>query len=304
MSYASTVLNQMIIMAIYMLIGYLLSAGKKLTAEGNRGLTNVLLYVVLPSVIINSFLREPTPETTQALLIAFAAAAALLVVAMVAGRLMFPRNPVANFSTSFANVGFLGVPLVTAVLGSEYVIYAAGLVALMNVLQWTYGQKLLGGKGAPGGVKGLLLNPMMLALAAGLLVYFLRITPPKPVRGCITSLTACNAPIAMIIIGHYLHRRPLKEIFLCRSAYVVSFARLIAVSALSILLLFWMPWFSMEVKIALLIPAIAPVGSNVAIYAERAGLDPGESIAQVCLSTIFAIVTMPLMILLLTNLVH
>lgn len=304
MNYAMTVLNQMIMMALYMLIGYVLNASGLISKEGNRGLSTFVLYVVVPCVIVNAFLREPSAETTRAFCISIVVGAILLGLAMLVGHLLFSRNPVDNFSVTFSNAGFIGIPLVTAVLGSEYVIYAAGMVALLNVLQWTYGQHILSGGKVHNSLRGLILNPMVLSLLIGLAVYFLRIPLPSQVRGCVTTILNCNAPIAMCIVGYYLRELPLKEIFCNRQAYIVSVVRLVVISLLSILLIFWMPWLTAEVKTTLLILAIAPVGANVAIYAQRVGQDHKRAVAEICLSTILSLVTMPLMILLLSQIVR
>lgn len=301
MQYVSTILNQMIVMAIYMVIGYALSAAKIITSDGSKGLSNFLLYVILPCVVINSFLREYTPETTRALLIAFGLGTGLLLLAMLVSAIIFKKNPVDNFSASFSNAGFMGIPLITAVLGSEYVIYAAGMVAMLNILQWTYGQYIMDTQHkTKGGLKGLMLNPIIVSLVIGLLLYFLRITLPGQLKSCVTTIAGCNAPLAMCIIGVFLRGLPLKKIFTDSSAYMVTLVRLIVIPILSILAICWMPWISVEIKTALVILACAPVGSNVAIYAQKLGQDHNRAVTEVCLSTIFALGTMPLMLLILS----
>ena len=291
-------MNQLIAMAIYMLVGYLLNAAKLVTKEGNKGLSNLLLYVILPCVIVNSFLRDATAETTRALLIAFGLGALLLAAAIIVSRLLFSKQPVDNFSASFSNAGFIGIPLVSAVLGSDYVIYAAGMVALLNILQWTYGQHILDTQHrGTGGLRALLLNPLILSLPVGALFYALPISVPAQIKTCVQAFANCNAPVAMVIIGYYLRELPLKKIFSLKEAYLVCAVRLLLIPALSILLIFWMPWLTLEIKIALILLASAPVGSNVAIYAQRLGQDHVRGVTEVCLSTLFALITLPLVIL-------
>ena len=300
MTYVPVLLSQTVVMAIYMAVGYVLNATGLVSKEGNKGLSNLLLYVILPCVIVNSFLREATADTTRALLIAFALGALLVVAAMIVSRLLF-RHPVDIFSASFSNAGFMGIPLIAAVLGSEYVIYAAGMVALLNILQWTYGQSIMdpSGKGK-GGARALIRNPLIISLLLGILLYFLPVSLPAQIKTCVQAFANCNAPVAMCIIGFFLRELPIKRIFNQREAYLVSAARLLLIPLISILLIFWMPWISQEVKIALIILASAPVGSNVAIYAQRLGQDHARAVTEVCLSTVFSLITMPLVLLLMS----
>lgn len=51
-------------------------------------------------------------------------------------------------------------------------------------------------------------------------------------------------------------------------------------------------------KTALYIAAMAPVGANAAVYAQKQGRDYSYAVGLVCLSTLFSVVTMPLLILL------
>lgn len=298
MTYALTILNQLISMAIYALIGYVFHAVNLIGKEGNRAFSMLLLYILLPSVIVNSFFREASPELTRSLLLALAAGAALVALSMLVSAILFRKNPVANFSSSFSNAGFMGIPLILSVLDAQSVFYIAGFVALLNILQWTYGQRILSGKSSDGGMLKALVNPLVIAFGIGLICYFAQIQLPKQISGCISALANCNTPIAMIILGYYLRELPLKKVFTMREAYFVAASRLILIPLLSLLLLAWIPWIDHEIKLALLIAAFAPVGTNVAIYAQKHDAGCDRAVAMICLTTILSVFTMPLMILL------
>ena len=291
------ILRQMATMAIYCLIGLLLHKKNLVSKEGCRALSKVLLYVIFPCVIISSFLREADPETTKVLLLCIVASVLLLALSMLVSTLIFRKDPVSSFSASFSNAGFMGIPLITMAYGSEPVFYIAPFVALLNILQWTYGQNLLLGKRnlRP---KEILLNPLVLSFAAGLLLYALPVTLPDLLTKPISTLAACNAPIAMIILGFYLAEIPFKQFLCTKMAWLVSLLRLLLIPALSALVLVVMPGIAPSVKIALLIAASAPVGINVAIYAELLGKDYQKAVTLICNSTVLCLVTLPLMILL------
>lgn len=212
-------------------------------------------------------------------------------------RLLLHRQPVEEFAASFSNAGFMGIPLISMALGSSAVLYIAPFTALLNILQWTYGQNLLLGR-RTGSVKSVLLNPLVLALAGGLLLYALPMQLPDALQKAVSSVAACNAPIAMIILGYYLAEAPLKQIFTSGAAWRVSAMRLLLIPIISALMIVRLPLIGAEMKQALVIAASAPVGINVAIYAELLGKNYKKAVILICQSTILCLITMPLVIVL------
>lgn len=221
----------------------------------------------------------------------------LIALSMGLSRLFLRRSPIEEFSASFCNAGFMGIPLIAMALGDGGIICIAPFVALLNILQWTYGQNLLLGK-RQFSFKMLFLNPLVLALIAGVALYTLALMPPALLRKPIASLAACNAPIAMIILGYYLAELPLRQVFMKKSAWRVSLLRLVVIPLASVLCVAWLPFLKNEAKTALVIAASAPVGINVAVYAELLDCDYQEAVILICHSSILSMITMPLVLLL------
>ncbi len=293
MNSALIILNQLIKMALFCGIGYVLHRRKMISSEGCRAFSTLLLYVILPCVIVSSFFRENTPETTRFLLISFLVSLVLTVIALAISKLLFRKNPVDEFSSCFSNAGFLGMPLIAAAFGSEAVFYIAGYTALLNILQWTYGQRLLSDKETVS-LRKLLSNPLVVALAAGVLIYFLPFDLPEQISSAVSAISACNGPVAMIILGYYLSEIPFADIF--RLGYGVSAARLLLIPAACLAVLYFIPGIDILVKQVLLIAACAPVGINVAIYAQRLEKDYHRAVILICQSTVFCLLSMPALI--------
>ena len=169
-------------------------------------------------------------------------------------------------------------------------------MALLNILQWTYGQAILGDAQAAKPL-GVLKNPLVIAFAVGLLLYFLPITLPGIFTNAVSSVAACNAPVAMVILGVLLGNISPKRMFLSKEAWLVSGVRLLLIPLLTVLLLKAFPGVPGEMRAALIIAAAAPVGSNLAVYVQRQGGDSQAAAGMVCLSTILSIITMPLVLL-------
>ena len=134
------VLGQIFLMFLYLIIGYVFYRTGLITQEGSKALAHLLLYCVLPCVVLKSFCIEYSAKGAVELAVSIAAGAGVLLLSMAVSWLFFRKDPMAQIGVAFSNAGFMGFPLVTAVLGGEAVFYAAGFVALLNALQWTYGQ--------------------------------------------------------------------------------------------------------------------------------------------------------------------
>lgn len=291
------VLRQIVIMFVYMAIGGLLFQKGLITKEGSKSLANLLLYVVLPCVVVKSFCVARTPERTSGLLVSFLAALGILLLAMAVSHLLFKKNPIDDFGAAFSNAGFMGFPLVAAVQGSEAIFYAAGFVALLNALQWTYGQSLISGDPSYRSPKAILKNPLVLSLLLGILIFCFELPVPAIASDLLAALAALNAPLAMVILGVYLAQTDAKTLFNDPHLYVVAAARLVLIPLLTILVLKLLPAQYAAIATTLVIVAAAPIGSNVAVYAQKLGKDYAYAVRGVCLSTLLSAITMPLLML-------
>lgn len=291
------VLRQIVIMFVYMAIGGLLFQKGLITKEGSKSLANLLLYAVLPCVVVKSFCVARTPERMSGLLVSFLAALGILLLAMAVSHLLFKKNPIDDFGAAFSNAGFMGFPLVAAVQGSEAIFYAAGFVALLNALQWTYGQSLISGDPGYRSPKAILKNPLVLSLLLGILIFCFELPVPAIASDLLAALAALNAPLAMVILGVYLAQTDPKTLFNDPHLYVVAAARLVLIPLLTILVLKLLPAEYAAIATTLVIVAAAPIGSNVAVYAQKLGKDYAYAVRGVCLSTLLSAITMPLLML-------
>lgn len=292
------VLRQIVIMFLYMAIGGLLFQKGLITKEGSKSLANLLLYAVLPCVVVKSFCVARTPERMSGLLVSFLAALGILLLAMAVSHLLFKKNPIDDFGAAFSNAGFMGFPLVAAVQGSEAIFYAAGFVALLNALQWTYGQSLISGDPSYRSPKAILKNPLVLSLLLGILIFCFELPVPAIASDLLAALAALNAPLAMVILGVYLAQTDARTLFNDPHLYAVAAARLVLIPLLTILVLKLLPAQYAAITTTLVIVAAAPIGSNVAVYAQKLGKDYAYAVRGVCLSTLLSAITMPLLMLL------
>jgi len=291
------ILKQTLTMFLLMAIGFILYRTKKLTDKGNRELGTILLYLTLPCVIISSYLTEASPEKYRLMGISAAAGASALLVAILMSRFFFgSRRRMEHFCCSFSNAGFIGIPVIEAAIGEEAVFFVATFIALLNVFQWVYGAPVLAGNGKNPMSAKLWTNPVLVAFVIGLLLFLTQLRLPAVVSGAIRMLKNMNTPLAMIILGAYLGQMKLGELFTDGWTYLCSAWRLIAIPIVTFLALCLFPAKYLDIKLVVLIAASAPVGSNAPIFAERCGADSAQAVRCVSMSTIFSIVTLPVLV--------
>lgn len=291
------VFRQTLVMFLFMLAGFLLFKAKKITVQGSRDMAALLLWLVVPTMLLNSFCMDFSVEKLRLFALSSLLGALALGLAIAAGRLLFRDRPIDDLAAAFSNAGFMGIPLVQAAVGPEAVFFLVGIIAILNVLQWTYGVRVLTGKRGSLSLRGILCNPIMAGTLIGLVLFVtgLGARLPSVVSTALSGIAAMNAPLGMLILGCYLAQTRLKDMFATPRLYWLSAVRLLIIPLIT-LLVFWPLPLEREIKLAVFIAASAPVGVNVAVYAQLYGMDYPYACQTVSLSTLFSVLSLPLML--------
>lgn len=290
-------LRQNLVMLVYMMIGYFLYKKKLVSAGGSADIGRILLYIIMPAAILKSYLADFSRERLEGLFVSFLAALLSLLLSIAAARIAFSKEQgIERFGAAFSNAGFIGIPLVQMTLGEEAVFYVSSYVALLNILQWTYGLVTITGDRSLISVKRLRTNPIILSFLAGIALFLLPVSLPETAENVVGTIAAMNGPLAMIVLGVYLGQVPLRSLFSGRVVYRCALMRLIVIPVLTMALLFVFPEKYHMLKLTILIAASAPVGSNVSIFAQLYGQDYMQSVKEVTLSTLLCIITLPLIL--------
>lgn len=287
--------RQIAIMALLIAVGFCLDRKGFLSVQGAKDLGAVLLRVVIPCVIIKSCLQEYSQQRLADLAVSAALALIGFILAMGIAWLAYGnRRRIENFSAAFCNAGFIGIPLVQAVIGEEGVFYVAASIALLNLFQWTYGVWVMTGQKDAISPKSVAKNPVVIAILIGFLLFALQIPVPEVVESTLGYIAAMNTPVAMLLMGTYLAKLSPKQL-LDRSVYGCVFLRLLVIPAATLLVFFLLPVSQPQLLTAVLLAAATPVGANICIFAQQYDCDYQRSVVTVCLSTILSVVTIPLL---------
>ena len=292
----SILLRQIAIMALLAAVGVYLSRKGFLSPQGTKDLGAILLRVIIPCVIVKSYITEFSRERLLELALSAGLALIGFILAMVISYLVFgKRRRLENFAASFCNAGFIGIPLAQAIIGEEGVFYIAASVALLNLFQWTYGVYIMADRKDAISAKTIAKNPVVIAIVIGVVLFVSQIPVPGIVTSTLRYIAGMNTPIAMILMGTYLAKLPLKKL-LDKRAYGCVLFRLVIIPAV-ILLVFWvLPVSNADIALAAFLAAATPVGANICVFAQQYDCDYEFSVVTVCLSTLLSVITVPLLV--------
>ena len=289
-------LRQIAIMALLMAVGIYLSRKGFLSPQGTKDLGAILLRIIIPCVIVKSYITTYSRERLLELALSAGLALVAFILAMGIAYLVYgKRRRIENFAAAFCNAGFIGIPLAQAVIGDEGVFYMAASVALLNLFQWTYGVYIMTDRRDSISAKTIVKNPVVIAIVIGIALFLSRLPVPGILTSTLGYIAGMNTPVAMIRMGTYMAKLPWRKL-LDKRAYGCVLLRLVVIPAV-VLAVFWaLPISNQNVALAAYLAAATPVVANICVFAQQYDCDYEFSVVTVCLSTVLSIVTVPLMV--------
>ena len=288
---------------IMIIMGYTLVKLKIVKSEDSKVLSMVCLYLIMPCVIINSFLIEFTPEKLKGLGLAVGVAIVIHFVAWIFIRILgkvLNFNPVEKASVMYSNAANMVIPVVMSVLGDEWVLYSSAFVSVQLVLLWTHCKSMLSNeKGFE--LKKIYTNINLIAIFIGILLFITKIHIPSVLQGTLKSVGGTVAPISMIITGMIMAGAELKKVFSNGRIYLVLFFRMIFFPFIVFLIIYFTGITKVidngaMILLVTFIATITPTASSITQMAQVYGNYEQYDGAINIMTTIVSIVTMPIMV--------
>ncbi len=286
-------------------MGFLIVKTGLLKDDDSKILSKIVLYLIIPCVIINAFQVDYTMDTVKGLLIALAASVMLQIILLIIisafGKLLH-LNEVEIASVYYSNSGNLIVPIVTFILGQEWVLYGCVFMSVQLVFLWTHCKKILSREPSYDWKK-IVLNINMISIFIGVILFFTRIRLPEIIGNTLSAVGNMIGPASMFVTGMLFAGMNLKQIFANKRVYFISFLRLIAVPLFSLILLKISHLASLsadgnQIMLIVFLAVITPSASTVTQMCQVYGNDSRYASAINVVTTLFSIITMPLMVML------
>lgn len=302
-----TVASQVLVLFILIAVGFICGKTKLINDNTSKGISDICIYFSTPAVIITSFFRPFDSAMLFKLLISFAIALIFHIIAISIAYIGahakdINSDVVKKYGVIFSNAGFMSLPLQMSILGEDGVFYGSAYVVIFNIIAWTFGVTLMGGKGTKITTAKLIFNPGVIGVAIGLVIFLLNITEyvPAPIQSAATHIGNLNTPLPMLIIGYHLSKSKIVAAVTDKRIWTPTILRLIVAPFISIAFLYLLKFTPLAIEntlaVACIIAASAPCAAFTTIFSEKFGRDTTLSVKLVSVSTLFSIITMPVFV--------
>ena len=299
----STVFAKMAMLILIMLLGYLCARIGITGPEFNKRVTPLVMNVLLTATILNSVLSVPDfsgVEIIDYVVVTTVMTVLCLLVAWWLPRML--RTPAGDVGamclvTAFTNVGFVGLPVVAAIYGSEMVFFASLANIPFNILLYSIGAVQLSDRKGARFDWHAVLNMPVIATLVSVVLLLSRIHVPAVLADTISTLAGATIPLSMLIIGTSLGAISVRAALTDWRVYAVSAVRLLVCPVLTWLVL--RPFAGGALLGIPVLLAACPSAMVVTALCQQYGRSDAFASKCIFLNTILSAVTMPLVIWLL-----
>ena len=292
---------QVLVLFILVGMGALTRITKTMDETSIRGATALLLNFVTPCLLISTFQRDYSPDQLATVGLAAVIGFGFHFLSMALAHLFVhdadgARESVLRYAVVFTNAGFMSLPLQKEVLVEDGVFCGAVIVGVFQILCWTYGIWLMGGKEAKIPLAKMAFNPGIVGIAVALAFFIFGVRlPPALARPC-HLMGELNTPLAMVVIGYHLAGARLCGVFRDGKALFAMALRLLISPLLFVAAMALFGHWDHTLLVAATIAASAPTAALATVLAVQYRRDVVLSVELVALTTLVSVVTMPLIV--------
>lgn len=295
-------LQQMIVLFIYMLIGWLCSQKGWLDDTTSDKISWIVVNIANPGLIISAAVNGERQISgyelfyiTSVAVLLFASLIAVGILLPILFRLPKAERGIFNSMSAFNNIGFMGFPIISAAYGSEALLYASVFVLPFNALIYTYGLARISSNGD--GQKKLQLrkifNVGVYSCLISLFISVCQLQMPQFVKTTVAGLSDLTAPLSMMVIGMSLAKLDLKELFLDIRMLFFCLVKLLVIPVLGMLVI--NKWIDSEMLRSVCMTMMAtPAASITVMLAQQYQGDVETASKGVALTTLLSVVTIPI----------
>lgn len=292
-------LQQMGILFVYMMIGYVACKKEYFDQEFGKKLSWLVVNVANPmlaiSAVVNNEEQIAKKDFYVTVLLAICFYAFFLILARILPRLIGVQKSdigVYKMMTTFNNIGFMGFPVIAAAYGNGALIYAVPFSIMFNILCYTWGIQTLCGGGEKGNWKRII-NIGTISGIISIVLFFMQIPVPKMICSLSAGLSNLTGPLSMLVIGISIAAMELKDLFTDVKLLKFALIKLLAVPVAAMLLVCQVIDNRLICEVFLVMRA-TPAASMCAMLSQQYGGDYELAAKGVALTTILSVVTMPI----------
>lgn len=292
-------LKQMLVLFILMLVGICCRKCGIFNDESNKRISALVLNVANPALVLSSGINQESAiggmEFVKTFVLAWAMFGVLMVIAYFIPIILKAEASeygIYRTMTIFSNVGFMGFPVIAALFGTVALLYASLFLIPFNVLIYTYGISVMKGE-KTGFQLRKILNVGVVSCVITLFIYLAKLPIPIVIENAVDSVSGLAAPLSMMIIGDSLTKVNLKKLFCNARMLVFSGIKLLMIPLVGVSVIKLLGLNPMLTGVCMVMLS-TPVGSMNAMLAQQYGGDYELASQGVTITTLLAVITMPL----------
>jgi predicted permease len=295
------------IMFFIILIGAVCYKINLIDKDTNKKLADIVLMLVNPFVIFISYQRKFEASLLNGLLISLVLALAThLFCILITYVVLRKKNHEADialerFAVIYENCGFIGIPLVNGIFGSEGVFYITAHMTIFNLLVWTHGMITMSGRTDRKSIVKAILSPSVIATVGGFIFFVCRIMLPDAAKEAITYVGNMNTPMAMLVAGVTIAQTDIRKLLVKVRIYYIAFFKLLFVPVA--VLLMYSPFdIPRIVLLTAVLAAACPTAATINLFSIRYNKNYLYASEIFAVTTILSLITIPV-VMIIANLI-
>lgn len=297
-----SILFQIVVMFLLVLCGVFLYRIHWISEETNRQLSNIVISFVNPALMFYAYNIVLKVQLIAGLAQAFLVAVVTHGLFIGASKLLLKEHASGNYGLErycciYSNCAFIGIPLVSAVYGVEGVFYVTAYITVFNLLMWSHGIALMDSCGKRNFVRKVLFSPTILATILGMIVFFTQISVPKVILEPVRYIGSLNTPLAMIVSGVTIAQSNFLQGLKDKRIYWIAFIKLLLVPVM-VLGFFFLFHIEQKALMSTILVGACPTATASTLLAIQYGRDEKYASRIFGITTIFSVVTLPLLVIL------
>lgn len=296
-----TVFFQMLAILVMIGVGYYMTRVRMMDGHTNTQMSKMIVDVFNPCLMLSSAANSVGLISLEMMGITALAASGMFLIFIIVGMILSPffdkkreQRTLFQLMFVFSNLGFIGIPVVSSILGPEYVVYVTEFLLIYTLVFYTYGVALMDGKFSPSSLKTML-NPGTIFGMAAILVIVLGIQLPGFLKTSITYLGNVTSPMALVAVGFTLANSDLKQIFCQPRLYLFSLIKLLMLPLAMLPLLRLLTNNTALISVCIIMFGM-PIGNMPLILGTQKGIDGTTCGAAIILTTLLCVFTIPILL--------
>lgn len=297
------IITQVAVLGVLMLVGMVARKTQIINDTISKGLSNILVNIALPAMIISAFEISFSKEMFQKVLLILLISIVLHFLFVLLAKSIFKKYPedkknVFHIFFIFPNAGFMGLPFIQAIYGEMAVLYASVFLIPHHILLWTYGQGLFmkeDQKEKKIDILKHIKNPAVLAVIIGFILFIFSIKIPYLLSMPMSMLGALTSPLAMMIVGDKIAQIYFRDIFSDKDVYYGSLYRLVVLPILTMVLVKFLTQDPLLIQVCVTLISL-PSAITTVIFPQKFNGDSLFGSKCVVVSHILSIITIPIIL--------